>query len=189
MNSPTIHIKNMVCPRCISTVNRILDELEIPFQNVSLGEVLLEKELSPEKEKVFQTSLKKEGFELITNKHKRLSNQIKSLIIDEVYKKGRYNPQNLSVLLRNKLHQDYSHLSNLFSKTEGKSIQDFQRDVKIMRIKELLEYDEHSISEIATDMGYGNAAYLSTQFKKATGLTPTQYKLQQSKARNSLDDL
>lgn len=179
----------MVCPRCISTVKRILNEQKTPFQKVSLGEVILEKGLSPEKEENFQTSLKKEGFELITDKHKRLSNQIKSMIIDEVYKEEQYNPQNLSVLLREKLHQDYSHLSNLFSKTEGKSIQDFQRDVKIMRIKELLEYDERSISEIAMDMGYGNAAYLSTQFKKATGISPSQYKRQLLRNRGPLDGI
>jgi AraC-like DNA-binding protein len=82
---------------------------------------------------------------------------------------------------------DYSHLSSLFSRMDGKSIQQFQQKIKTERVKELLEYDELSISEIAMDLGYGSAAYLSTQFKKSTGLTPSQYKLDHVKKRNSLD--
>src|SRR5690606_13108133 len=100
----------------------------------------------------------------------------KSLIIEGIYKEGNFGHQNLSSFLVEKLHQDYSYLSLVFSKTEGKSIRQFQQDVKIMRVKELLEYDELNISEIADSLGYGNAAYLSTHFKQTTGLTPSEYK-------------
>ncbi len=83
---------------------------------------------------------------------------------------------------------DYSHLSSLFSKTEGKSIHHFQQEIKTERVKELLEYDELSISEIANEMGYSSAAYLSTQFKKSTGSTPSEYR-NKHQGRNPLDKL
>ncbi|HET8838800.1 MAG TPA: AraC family transcriptional regulator [Flavobacteriaceae bacterium] len=184
-----LHIKNMVCPRCISSVEGILTHLKIPFDKVTLGNVKLRKKLDSQEEENLQSELKKFGFELITDKQKRISNQIKAIIIDAVYQQENSNHKNLSAILSEKLHSDYSHLSQVFSKTQGKNIQQFHADVKIMRVKELLEYDELNISEIAANLGYGNAAYLSTQFKKATGLTPSQYKLQVSKNRDFLDEL
>lgn len=179
----------MVCPRCISSVKGILKNLEIPFDEVSLGRIALKTDLSRDKVEKLQDKLKKEGFELITDKHHRVSNQIKSLIIDGIYEEGNFDQQNLSSYLSKKLNQDYSHLTHVFSKTEGKSIREFQQDVKIMRVKELLEYDELNIAEIADRLGYGNAAYLSTHFKKATGLTPSEYKNQHLKKRGSLDEI
>ncbi|HET8809709.1 MAG TPA: helix-turn-helix domain-containing protein [Flavobacteriaceae bacterium] len=189
MEKHSLHIKNMVCPRCISSVEGILARLNIPFEKVSLGNVDLKKALSSYEEENFQKELKKVGFELITDKHQRISNQIKSLILDWVHQEENSGNKNLSDILTEKLHRDYSFLSHVFTKTEGKSIQQFQADVKIMRIKELLEYDELNVSEIADVLGYGNAAYLSTHFKKATGLTPSQYKIQVSKNRGTLDEL
>lgn len=177
----------MVCPRCISSVEGILVLLKIPFDKVSLGNAELKKPLEPENEKKLHSELKKIGFELITDKHKRISNQIKTIIIDGLYPKENFGNKTLSTVLSEKLHRDYSLLSHVFTKTEGKSIQQFQADVKIMRVKELLEYDELNISEIADKLGYGNAAYLSTQFKKATGISPSQYKRQVVKNRGSLD--
>lgn len=183
----TLHIKNMVCPRCITSVEGILARLNIAFEKVSLGKAELKKNLSSEEEKSLQPELKKVGFELITDKHKQLSGQIKSIIIDGLYPKENFGHKNLSAILSEKLHRDYSLLSHIFTKTEGKSIQQFQADVKIMRVKELLEYDELNISEIADVLGYGNAAYLSTQFKKATGISPSQYKRQLLNDRGPLD--
>jgi AraC family transcriptional regulator len=104
-----------------------------------------------------------------------------------IYEDKNFSNKNLSVVLREKLHMDYSHLSSIFSRIEGKSIQQFQQEIKSERVKELLEYDELNISEIADDLGYSSAAYLSTQFKKSTGLTPSEYKLKHIKSRISLD--
>ena len=184
-----LHIKNMVCPRCIASVEEILAQLQIPFENVSMGNVEPKRNLNSKEEERLRAELKKIGFELITDKHNRISNQIKTIIINGIYRENNAGNKTLSAILSEKLHRDYSFLSHVLSKTEGKSIQQFQADVKIMRIKELLEYDEKNIAEIADELGYGNAAYLSTHFKKATGLTPSQYKLQVSKKRGSLDKL
>lgn len=184
-----IQIKNMVCPRCITSVENVLGQLEIPFEKVDLGEAVLKQAPESAKKEALREGLKKVGFELITDKHHRISNKVKSMIIDEMYKEDKINTENLSSLLSSKLHLDYSQLSSIFSKTEGRSIQQYYRDVKIMRVKELLEYDELGIAEIADKLGYGNAAYLSTHFKEATGMTPSAFKKQEVKNREPLDKL
>lgn len=188
-SSNRLHIKNMVCPRCVQSVEGILSQLEIPYSSVDLGYAELQRQISSEEEEKLLVELKKVGFELITEKHQQIVNQIKSLIIDEIYNTKIQTPQKLSVWLSEKLNRDYSHLSNIFTKVEGKSIQEFRDDVKIMRIKELLEYDELNISEIADMLAYNDAAYLSTRFKKTTGLSPSQYKKQMIGKRGPLDSL
>lgn len=185
----TLQIKNMVCPRCISTVKSILNKVKITYDEVLLGQIHIPQPLHDAKLQTLKTHLEKEGFALISDKSHQLTSQIKTFIIAQVYQENCKASQNLSVSLQEKFHKEYSQLSLLFSKTEGKSIQDFQKEVKIMRIKELLEYNEKSIAEMADELGYGNAAYLSTVFKKATGLTPSQYKKQSFKNRNTLDEL
>lgn len=87
-----------------------------------------------------------------------------------------------------RLHYDYSHLTHIFTNLEGKSIQKFHSDIKIERIKELLEYNELTISEISNEMGYSSATYLSTQFRKATGVTPSDYKNQAQKRKVDLNE-
>lgn len=178
----------MVCDRCILTVKNILSKLDVPAESISLGEVTLSAPITEEKKDLLQKELKPVGFELLSGKNERLSNRIKSIIIKAIYGDKNLSDKNLSVILSEQLHMDYSHLSSLFSKIEGKSIQHFQQEIKTERVKELLEYDELSISEIAVEMGYSSAAYLATQFKKSTGVTPSEYRLQHQK-RNSLDKL
>jgi YesN/AraC family two-component response regulator len=134
-----------------------------------------------------QTEVKIVGFELLEDKNERLVNRIKSIIISDIYEGEGFNNQNLSVNLSEQLHYDYSHLSNLFTALEGKRINTFQQNIKIERIKELLEYDELSIGQIADDLGFGNSAYHSTAFKKHTGISPSQYRRLHLKNRKVID--
>ena len=177
----------MVCDRCIQSVSNIFSRLEIPFDSISLGEVTVLRTISLQERENLSAELLATGFEIIEDKNSRLVNRIKSIIIKGIYDDRNFGNNNLSVILGDELNMDYSHLSSLFSRMEGKSIQQFQQEIKTERVKELLEYDELSISEIAMDLGYSSAAYLSTQFKKSTGLTPSQYKLDHLKKRSSLD--
>lgn len=187
MDQEIILIKNMVCRRCILTVENILKDLNIPYIGVNMGEVLIDSILSTEKKDDLHRELNKVGFEIIAEKHEVIVTRIKSVVIKGIYEDKNFSNKNLSLVLSDELHMDYSHLSSIFSKTEGKSIQQFQQDIKSERVKELLEYDEMNISEIANDLGYSSAAYLSTQFKKSTGLTPSEYKSLHVKSRNPLD--
>lgn len=179
----------MVCERCILTTSDILTRLEIPFSRISLGEVELLKPIPSEKIKELKLELGTVGFELISGKSEMIVNRIKGIIIKSIYEDSLKNNRNLSAVLSEELHYDYSHLSSLFSAIEGCSIQGFQHKIRTERVKELLEYDEKSISEIADSLGYGSAAYLSTSFKKATGISPSVYRLKNLKNRKSLDSV
>ena len=182
-----VHIKNVVCGRCIATVEDILSKLEIPYKDVSLGEATLLKDLSAEENDLLKLELEKVGFELIETKNKRIVNHIKSVLIDEV--SNSTDHKKLSEILSTQLHYDYSHITNLFTAEEGQSIQSYFNKLKIEKAKELLEYDELSIAEIAYQLGFSTAAYLSTSFKKQTGITPSEYKKMQIKGRKGLDSV
>jgi AraC-like DNA-binding protein len=179
----------MVCDRCINVVEQTFIRFEIPFNKISLGEVVLKHALTPKEKKLIQDEFQQVGFEIIADRNEMIVNRIKSLIINSIYEDHNYSNKNLSQILTETLSFDYSHLSSIFTKMEGKSIQAFQFTIKTERIKELLEYDEKSISEIADVLGFGSAAYLSTSFKKATGLTPSQYRMRHIRSRNTLNSL
>lgn len=189
MEKNILYIKNMVCDRCILAVKEVMEKNHIPLLNIALGEVEIERKLSSNEENNIKDHLHKLGFQIIGDREGRLVNSVKSLIIKSVYEDQAYRNKNFSEVLKEDLHLDYSHLSSVFSRSEGKSIQQYQQEVKIERIKELLEYDELNIQEIAIDMGYSSAAYLSTQFKKTTGITPSQYRAKLLRSRNSLDTI
>lgn len=185
--SASIFIKHMVCPRCIATVERVLDEAQITPQTVMLGEVILESPLPEEKRQLLGHSLKAHGFELLESGKSTLVAQIKAVIVEQVHYTRETLHVNFSTLLSEKLHHEYSYLSRLFSAEEGITIEKFTTTQKIERVKELLSYNEKTLSEIAFDLGYSSVAHLSAQFKKETGMTPTAYKNQDHPLRSGLD--
>ena len=178
----------MVCPRCKLSVEEILTRLGIPYSEVTLGQVKLQVPLEAEMQERLSLELGKVGFELAEERNQKISNRIKAIIIEQIYSEDAATG-NLSETLSEKLNYDYSHLTSIFRQTEEQSIQNFQNKIRLERIKELLEYGEMNISEIADAMGFGSAAYLSTFFKKGTGLNPSQYKLQQGRGRRSIDSV
>lgn len=183
----TIFIKNMVCDRCIMVVQNELEKLGLDAKNIKLGEVILSKEItSLEKENLSKT-LEPLGFEVIDDKKGRIIEKIKNIIIDLVHHQDSDVKTNLSDVLSNKLHHDYNYLSNLFSEVEGTTIEKYFIAQKVEKVKELLVYDELSLSEIANRLNYSSVAYLSNQFKKVTGLTPSHFKQIKEDKRKPLD--
>lgn len=182
-----LFIKNMVCNRCIMVVQNEMDKLGIPVSDIKLGEVTLSHALSGEKRKALDESLTNVGFELIDDKKSRIIEQIKTLIIEMVHHRESDNKYNLSDVLSRNLNHDYSYLSNLFSEVEGITIEKYFIAQKIEKVKELLVYDELSLSEIAERLHYSSVAYLSNQFKKVTGLTPSHFKKVKEDKRKPLD--
>lgn len=170
------------------TVSEILERLDIPFDEVLLGEVILKKPLEVDKFEILEKEFEKVGFEIIMDRDQRLVNSIKSTIIEEVYS-AKLSKTKLSTLLASKLNFDYSHITHQFSESEGQSIQKYYNAVRIERAKELLDYDELGIAEIADLLGYSTPAYLSTSFKNATGLTPSEYRQLEGKNRKNLDSV
>ncbi|HEY1871418.1 MAG TPA: AraC family transcriptional regulator [Chitinophagaceae bacterium] len=184
----TLYIKNMVCPRCISSVEQLLTEININPLSVQLGVVILKEELSQKKLESFSVRLKQLGFELLDNARKQQIEKIKSIVIEYVHFKED-EKINFSDLLSKRLHKAYSHISKLFSETEGITIEQFVILQRVEKVKELLAYDEMNLSEIAFKLTYSSVAHLSAQFKKVTGLTPSQFKAQGIHLRKSLDNI
>ena len=183
----TIFIKNMVCDSCIMVVQNELEKLGLDAKNIKLGEVILSKEItSLEKENLSKT-LEPLGFEVIDDKKGSIIEKIKNIIIDLVHHQDSDVKTNLSDVLSDKLHHDYNYLSNLFSEVEGTTIEKYFIAQKVEKVKELLVYDELSLSEIANRLNYSSVAYLSNQFKKVTGVTPSNFKQNKEDKRKPLD--
>ena len=185
-----LYIKNMVCPRCVMAVQDILDMLNFPYIEVRLGEVVLKESRDNYNLEMLKAELHKIGFELIEDQQLQIVQSTKTLIIDLVRNPGgKKNPYNFSTYLADNLGKNYHYLSNVFSEKEGITIEKYMIRQRIEYVKELLIYDELTLSEIAWKLNYSSVAHLSNQFKQVTGFSPTAFKKLQNKDRNSLDQL
>lgn len=184
-----LYIKNMVCSRCKMVVKSEFEKLGLPTISVELGEVELEKEISDEQKEVLLENLQVLGFDLIDDKKTKTVERIKNLIVDLVHHKNNELKINLSDYLAENLNQDYNSLSNLFSEIENITIEKYFISQKIEKVKELLIYNELSLSEIADILNYSNVAHLSNQFKKITGFTPTSFKQSKDKMRIQIENI
>jgi AraC-like DNA-binding protein len=179
----------MVCNRCKMVVKSTIEKLGLHPVQVELGEVeILETDISAVKELLTQ-KLQYLGFDLLDDKKTKSIEKAKNLITDLVQNKDSNIEVTLSAYLSRELHQEYSSLSNLFSEVEGITIEKYYILQKIEKVKELLVYDELSLSEISYKLNYSSVAYLSNQFKKVTGLTPSHFKKLKERKRNPLDNL
>tara|TARA_R110002096_G_scaffold375326_2_gene569008 strand:- start:124 stop:663 length:540 start_codon:yes stop_codon:yes gene_type:complete len=179
----------MVCPRCITAVKNIMDTKKIEYSNINLGEVITNKKLTEIELISLSKALKLQGFELLEDSKSKTIAQIKSIIIQQVQQLHKTLKVNYSNLLSQKLNQDYTVLSKLFSSVEGITIEKYIVKQKIEKVKELMFYNEKTLSEIAFLMDYSSSAHLSNQFKKETGMTPTQFKKTKHPTHKSLDSI
>ncbi len=189
MTNLELHIKNMVCNRCIKVVHDELENLGCSIQSVELGKavVSLPDETTLEAIRII---LEKNGFELIEDKKAQLVDTIKTTIIELIYQNKLENMNiNFSDYLSEKLKKDYHYLTSLFSSVTSITIEKFFILQKVERVKEWLVYNDFTLSEMSFKLGYSSVAHLSNQFKQVTGLTPTQFKNLKIKQRKSLDKL
>ena len=179
----------MVCSRCKMVVQAEMEKLGLHPLIIQLGEVELERTLSKKELEQLDTALRSLGFELIDDKKGQTIEKIKNAIVTLVHHSDYDTKINLSEYISSKMHQDYNYLSNLFSAVESTTIEKYFISQRIERVKELLVYDELSLSQIADKMGYSSVAYLSNQFKKITGFTPSYFKTLRANKRSNIEDL
>jgi AraC family transcriptional regulator len=189
----TFYIKNMVCNRCVTAVQQVFERTGLRPEKVTLGEISLKEDaVSDDKLKELDAALHALGFERIDDRKARLIEGIKNKIINLIHHSNRVDRKhNWSSILSEEFHYEYNYLSNLFSSVEGITLEQYIIRQKIEKAKELLFYDELNLSEIAHRLGYSSVAHLSAQFKKITGLTPSELKKSRAmdKARKPLDSI
>lgn len=179
----------MVSNRCKMLVKEELKKLGLHFMVIDLGEVDIMEDISSEQRKQLQLALQESGLELMDDKKAILIEKIKNVIIEMVHHSDEVVKTNFSEYLTSKLDYDYTYLANLFSEVQGMTIAQFIISHKVERIKELIMYDELSISEIAWKMNYSSVAHLSNQFKKMTGLSPSHFRQLKNKRRSPIEDI
>jgi AraC family transcriptional regulator len=169
-------IKNMVCPRCITSVEHLLQKNELAYHHVRLGEVELVKQPTVDQLQKLASDLQETGFELLDDQKTRLIEKVKNLLIQKVQSGDIEEHFSISRFLTAHLYKDYSGISRLFPEVEGITVEQFFILQKIEKTKEWLIYNEQSLSQIALNLGYSSTQHLSSQFKKLTGMTPSQFK-------------
>jgi YesN/AraC family two-component response regulator len=169
------------------TVEGLLEKLQIPDAKVSLGEVEIQQKLSNEQLKKFQQELNQVGFELIDKRINKVVEDIKMAVIEYISLGMDAENIKLSSFITKKIPNDYSYLSDLFSSIEGRTIEQFFISQRIEKVKELLVYDQLSLTEISYQTGFSSVHHLSSQFKKVTGLTPSHFKKIAAEKRKSID--
>jgi len=180
----------MVCDRCIMAVKAEAEKASMNLAYIKLGEIgLTEESLPAETLATFDNTLLALGFERIDNKRSRIIEKVKNIIVLNIHHSEGDIKNNWSDLITGELHYEYNYISNQFSSLVGVTIEQFIIRQKIEKIKELLFYGEMNLNEIAWKMNYSSTAYLSSQFKKVTGMTPGRFRKLMDKKRISLDNL
>ena len=186
----TLNIKNMVCNRCIKVVSEEMKKLGYKVLDISLGEVIISGFDSIDMDKI-KLILEENGFELIDDKNSRIIEKVKLTIINKIRElsEGKASKVIFVKEITDESHLSYQYVSTLFSSIEGITIEKYVILQKIEKVKELLVYDEFTLSEIAYRLDYSSVQHLSNQFKKVTGLTPSYFKQFKEHRRKPIDKI
>ena len=184
-----LFIKYMVSLRCKMMVKEELNKLGLNYVIVELGMVEILEDISQEQRSQLSTSLLKSGLELLEDKKSILIEKIKNVITEMIHYSDELPKVNYSEYISGQLNYDYTYLSNIFSEVKGITIQQYIIMHKIEKVKELILYDELSLTQISYKLHYSSPAHLSNQFKKITGLTPSFYKKMKQKRNRNLENM
>lgn len=184
-----IYVRNMACESCKLFVKDALNDLGISPIKVDLGEIETKEDVSDDEKRELNKKIKTAGMELLEKKQGLLVEKIRKVMVDYVANSEAQPNVKFSVLLSEKLNHNYTYLANFFSEVEATTIEQYIIALKIERIKELIVFGEDTFSEIAYKLNYSSAAHLSSQFKKATGLTPSHFKALKEKRRITIQNI
>jgi len=179
----------MVCSRCKYVVKNEIEKLGFVVDKIDLGEAYVSGIASKEDLIRINNKLHEFNFEIIDDSKSKTIEKIKKLLIELAQPNNHASSLKLSSYLTKIIAKEYNYLSNLFSKVEGRTIEHYFINLKIEKVKELLKYDELTLSEIAWQMSYSSVSHLSKQFKQITGMTPSQFKLLSKNTRISVENL
>lgn len=181
----TLYIKNMVCDRCKTTVIGELDSLGYNIKSVELGQIVIDEDTFLEHSKL-EVVLKKHGFELIKDETEVLIEQLKIALIKKIENQDNIK---LSSFFNKTFNKSYSTLSKLFSNSEGVTIEKYEINLKIEKVKEMIQLGEFNFSQISYSLGYNNSSHLARQFKNVTGMSMSAFKNLQDWNRKSIDQI
>lgn len=179
----------MVCSRCIASVQQIFDDLKIEIATIELGQIETVQLLNKEEVEILNVDLNTVGFQILEDAAEKQIEQIKKLIILKINQLDVEEDFILSKFISSRLAKDYSLVSKSFSLHENVTLEQYFILQKIEKAKELLLYNELTLTEISQKLGYKSVQYLSTQFKNTTHVTPTFFKNLKSKNRIPLDKI
>ncbi len=182
-----IAIKNMVCKRCIFAVQHIFALHQIQVTSIKLGEAITVEDISPETLDELRKSLEQIGFSILEDQSLKMIEKIKLLLINKISTEDIEENFVISQFLSDQLSRDYSSLSKLFSQVENTTLEQYFISQKIEKTKELLIYNELTLTEISARLGYKTVQHLSKQFKTNTGFSPSEFKKLKNNPRLSLD--
>tara|TARA_R110002049_G_scaffold26721_6_gene92828 strand:+ start:79 stop:645 length:567 start_codon:yes stop_codon:yes gene_type:complete len=182
------YIKNMVCNRCIKVLKDELEKQNIELLKIELGYLQLNITNDDEIE-TLKEIVESNGFLLITSAEEKLTEKVKTILIEKLQQLPLNLSTNLSSYLAEHLGFEYSKISKIFSTTEGKTIEKYFIKLKIEKVKELIQAKQNNFTEMAQLLDYSHINHLSGQFKSETGMSLSQYKLQQENYRKPLDQI
>lgn len=184
-----LYVKNMVSICCKRVVKLELKKLGLYYVNVNLGEIEIRDDITDAQRAQLSAALQRFGLELMADKKEILVESIKTIMVELVQSDEIPHNTSFSDHIAKKLHHHYNYLSKLFSEVVGTTINNFFIAIKIERVKELILYNELNLTEISFMMNYSSVAHLSNQFKKVTGITPSDFKKMNEYQRQPLDEL
>ena len=175
MSSNKIIVQNMVCPRCIESIEGTLNKLKIDFDSISIGEVELSEKINNNLFIELEQKLNEKGFTILKNEKLIIVEKVKNLIHVKVANMT-FSSEKFSVEISKNLGYNYSYVSRVFSSNTGFTIEKYLLKCKIDKVKELIKFQKFSIKEIAYLLDYNSLSHLSNHFKRETGMSPSQFK-------------
>ena len=166
-----------------------LDKMDLHYGTIDLGEVEIKEDITAEQYDQLKTALYKSGLELMNDKNALLIEKIKMVVVEMIHYADEMPEIKNSIYISEKLHHNYADLARLFSEATGTTIEHFIILHKIEKVKELLLYSDHTLTEIAYQLNYSSVAHLSNQFKKITGLTPSFFRQLKNKRQTVLQNV
>lgn len=172
----SIIISGMVCQRCIMVVQGILERLHLPFISVQIGQIMSEREYTPDEINKLSIALNDVGFTIVTDRVEQIISNIKNRVRQYLDTISTENLPKLSEYITQEIFYEYSYLSDLFSTTENKTIEQYFIEMRLDRVKEQLVYTQRSLSDIAYELGFSSPQHFANQFKQHTGHSPSVFR-------------